>query len=321
MRAQIAATVIAALIASAHSAAAGPNPGAPPAPAAAARAAAQPEVINRDGVVGVWYAPPAGRKVPAVLVLGGSEGGLAGGYYLGRGLAEYGYAVFGLAYFGAPGLPKNLQDIPLEYFAKGLDWLRAQPGVDPDRIAIYGVSKGGEAALLVASRHSEIKAVVAGVPSNLVWQGINFTDFTPRSSFDEGGKPIPYAPYDMSRPFAGVLDLYKRSLAAAPSHPEAEIPVERINAPILFISGKADAMWPSAEMAEAAMHRLDARHFRPRHVHLSYPEAGHSAAVPPSDDPRLKALDSLGGTAEGNRLARADMWPKVMAFLDAALRK
>lgn len=295
-------------------------PNAPDAPASShAAAPGQPVQVHENGLIGVWYPPAPGAKRPAVLVLGGSEGGLAGAYYLGAKVAAHGYAVFGPAYFGMPGLPQNLQDVPLEYLTKALDWMRAQPGVDPDRVAVYGISKGGELALLVASRHPEIKAVVAGVPSHVVWQGINLTDFTPKSSWDENGQPMPYVPYDLSKGFSSVLALYQGSLHLVADHPDAVIPVERINGPVLLISGQDDKIWPSAEMSKQVMARLDAKGFKPLHVHLSYADAGHVAAVPPSDDPRLKGLEALGGTPEGNAKARADSWNEVLAFLERSL--
>jgi dienelactone hydrolase len=291
----------------------------PPAPAASA-ATPTPVEVKADGLVGLYYAPPPGVRRPAMLVLGGSEGGLYGAHYLGAPLARQGYAVLGLAYFGAPGLPANLQDIPLEYFTKALAWLKAQPGVDPDRIGVYGISKGGELALLLASRHPEIKAVIAGVPSSVVWQGINMTDFTPRSSFDEHGRPVPFLPYDTSRGFTSVLDLYQRSLAHAGEHPDALIPVEQINGAVLLISGGQDLIWPSNAMSDQVMARLDAKGFRYPHQHLNYPEAGHGAGAPPSDHPDGDPLNQLGGTAEANAQARGDMWVKATAFLKAALK-
>jgi hypothetical protein len=45
-------------------------------------------------------------------------------------LAMNGYPALALAYFAAPGLPATLAGVPLEYFARAVRLLRAQPGVD-----------------------------------------------------------------------------------------------------------------------------------------------------------------------------------------------
>src|SRR4030095_1057683 len=59
----------------------------------------------------------------------------------------------------------------LEYFKKAIDWLRGHPAVDADRVAVFGMSRGGEAALGVAASFPSIGAVVASVPGHAVWQG------------------------------------------------------------------------------------------------------------------------------------------------------
>jgi dienelactone hydrolase len=278
--------------------------------------------VRENGLVATWYPPASGRKGPVLLVLGGSEGGEAMVGLMGRAFAEQGYGVLALAWFQAEGLPPHLQDVPLEYFAKAIDWIEAQPLADAKRIGIYGVSKGGETALLIASRHPEIKAVVAAVPSSVVWQGINFTDYmSVKSSFSAGGRPVAYVPYDQSAPFTSVLDLYQRSLKHIGKHPEAAIPVERINGPVLLLSGKADALWPSTEMSEQVIARLDARGFKHKHQHLAYDDAGHSGVVVPLGGGAAAAPGgfNMGGTPEGNAKARADAWTRTLAFLAEAL--
>lgn len=278
--------------------------------------------MRTDGLVGTWFPPASGKRSPAILVLGGSEGGEKGSRRVAQAPAEQGYGAFALAWFKAPGLPDQLQDIPLEYFDQAIGWLKAQPLVDPGRLGLYGVSKGGEAALLVASRRPEIKAVVAAVPSSVVWQGINMADYTQvRSSFSLAGKPVAFLPYDTNAPFTSIHDLYMRSLAELPAHEDAVIPVERIAGAVLLLSGKADALWPSSAMADQVMARLDARRFAPTHAHIAYPDAGHGAPVPMPAGVAAptSAVGNMGGTDAGNAFARRDAWARMVALYAKAL--
>ena len=120
--------------------------------------------LANEGFVGTYFAPALNAPHPAVLQLGGSYGGH--GDLPAALLASHGYPTLALAYFKEPGLPQTLQDVPLEYFAKALRWLATQPGVDPNRVLIYGVSRGGEAALLLGATYPElIHGVIACTPS------------------------------------------------------------------------------------------------------------------------------------------------------------
>ena len=124
-------------------------------------------------MVGVLYGPSTPRPHPAVIVLGGVGGGLREGGA--EALASEGFAALALAYFGVDPLPRELVEVPLEYFGKALGWLKSQPEVDADRMAVVGNSKGGELALLLGASYPEdVKAVVGYAPSAVVWQGISF---------------------------------------------------------------------------------------------------------------------------------------------------
>ena len=278
------------------------------------------EEVHADGLVAQYIHPTAPGRHPALLILGGSEGGTAGVRRLAAPFAAQGYAVLALSYFGADGLPQNLDQIPLEYFATGLRWLAARPEVDGGRIGVFGISKGGEAALLVASRNPQIRATVAGVPSNVAWQGIIRPAWDNRSSWSEGGRPLPYLSYDFSHGFTSILALYQGGLATAAQHPDAEIPVERINGPVLLISGRADSLWPSTAMSEAVVARLRAHNFRFPVEHLAFENAGHAAASPPVLGQNSAGPDSfVGGTEEGNATARAESWRATVCFFRSAL--
>ena len=63
--------------------------------------------------------PPDNHRKTTLIWLGGSEGGMGAGGYLNSLLATKGYAVFALAYFGAEGLPEELEEIPLKVFPAG----------------------------------------------------------------------------------------------------------------------------------------------------------------------------------------------------------
>ena len=127
--------------------------------------------VAEEGLVATLHLPLKAGRHPAVIVLSGSDGGIATANLFGQPLAASGFVTLCLAYFAMEGLPLNFSQIPLEYFGKAIDWLRAHAAVDADRVAVFGMSRGGEAALLVGARFSSISAVVASAPSHVVWQG------------------------------------------------------------------------------------------------------------------------------------------------------
>ena len=88
-----------------------------------------------------------------------------------------------------PGLPTSFTEIPVDRLVEVRAWLAQQPGVDAERIGIWGASKGAEFALIAASHYNWINAVAAIVPSDLVWEGWGAAGPS-RSSFSFGGKPF-----------------------------------------------------------------------------------------------------------------------------------
>jgi dienelactone hydrolase len=278
--------------------------------------------VTANGLVADLYVPAEAKgRLPAVIVLGGSEGGLGvAAARDARLLALHGYVTLHVAYFDAPGLPKDLGLIPLEYFRTATDWLAARPDVDPKRIGLEGGSIGSEVALTVAAHDPRIKVVVATMPSGIVWPGISHTATPAGSTFTLDGKPLPYLPY--GTPFTSVYDLYAKGLAALDQHPDAVIPVERIAGPVMLVCGKADTLWPSCPMAEQVVARLKAKGFKPPVQFLEYDGAGHAVfgGSWTPDEATGAAWIKLGGTVEGNRAARQDSWPRSVAFLDRVLQ-
>ena len=276
-----------------------------------------------DGLVGTLY--PADERAPGLLVLGGSEGGLADRLdEQARLLRDEGYTVLALSYFGADGQPAALEEIPLETFDAGLDALADHPMVDPERLGALGTSKGAEAVLRVATERSDLDAVVAMAPSSVVWQGIDpqqpWRMTSIGSSWSEDGAPVPYLPYPDGVPRGDLVDYYQGGLDTLGEHPDAAIRVEDVASPVLLVCGEADTLWPSCTMADQVATRSDERDGTDVTV-LRYADAGHFAGGPPlaADDPFRDELAELGGTVEGNAAAREDSWPRVLSFLEEQL--
>ena len=113
-----------------------------------ARSRSSPRAWARQGFYGEFFSClAAAARRPAVLIIGGSQGGLAS-TLLAALLAAHDYPALAIAYFKEPGLPWSPSRIPLEYFARAL-WLRARPQVDPAHVFTLGISFGSEPALLL----------------------------------------------------------------------------------------------------------------------------------------------------------------------------
>jgi dienelactone hydrolase/uncharacterized protein (DUF2141 family) len=285
--------------------------------------------VREDGLYGEFYVPAHDKPLPVLLVLGGSEGGLMASSRVGVGFTARGYAVLSLAYFAETGLPQTLENVPLEYFDKAIAWLKQQPGVDPKAIGVVGGSRGSEAALLLASRNKDVRAVMAFAPSGIVWQGLNFQDpMHMGPAWTADGKALPFVTPEgrLYRPNAPMKPMFDTVLSQADTRPETVIPVEKINGPVLLISGKADALWPSFDMGERIVRRLKDKGFGHDVQHLSYETAGHMVFM--GDPTSAGAISmskaplnpSLGGTGEANLNAWTEDWPKVVAFFDKALK-
>jgi dienelactone hydrolase len=268
--------------------------------------------VRDNGLVGTFYEPAESGRRPAFLVLGGSGGGVPPPLGPAGGLASHGYAVLALAYFRAPGLPRVLSNIPLEYFATALKWMSARPSVEPSRIGVLGLSRGAELALLLGATYPDFRVVVGYMPSNVVVGGC--CDAGTPVAWTLGGRPVAPAPFVPRR----------RSMTMD----RPEIPVERINGAVLLISGRDDQVWPSTQMADEIMSRLRRHRFAQRFVHLAYDHAGHGIGRPFTSTMELNSrrhpltgrIVQMGGTPSGTAVARADSWRKMLAFVDEHLR-
>ena len=271
--------------------------------------------VADHGFDGVFAHPTdTSTRRPAVVLIGGSEGGNSE-ILNARLLAAHGIPALALAYFNAPSrptefpdLPKNLRDIPLEYFRTALEWLTAQPGVDPDHVRVDGASRGSEAALLSGIEFPDlVHGVAAIVPTNAPRSALVSDHGTSRADPDHSpwtyrGQQVPWTTE------AGVEPT---------DQPAASFAVEKINGPILLVCGAQDQLWTSCPFSHQMNSRLDHANFRFPHQLLSYPDGGHFVSLPANIPyvPDPNGLPVYGSTDQANPLASADAWPKTIDFL------
>jgi dienelactone hydrolase len=280
--------------------------------------------LKDSGLIGELFIPKGNGPFPAVMCIGGSSGGVKTA--AAPLLAEAGFVALSLGYFGAPGLPKEFADLPLEYFMRGIDWLLEQPMVQGSKVGITGTSRGSEAALQVATLTPKVGAVVAYVPSGIRWMGI---DGLPSWTYQ--AKPLPYVKWqnEFSETDAvAKVDRFNHVLDDPNAYAAAVIEVEKAACPILLISGKDDKLWPSERMADFIITRLKEHGYPYAYQHVAYQDAGHRIKTPGLADSRYEPVSedtvthemlSLGGTLEGNRTASEQAFRETVGFFSRYL--
>ena len=102
------------------------------------------------------YRPETKSPVPAVVVCCGGQG--TGMFevmeWIGRSLQQAGILAVTISW-RSPSPEFDVDDVSLAG-----DWLISQQNVDPDRIAVFGMSRGGNAALRTGALDSRFKLVV-----------------------------------------------------------------------------------------------------------------------------------------------------------------
>lgn len=304
------------------------------------------EDVEQDGVAGRCYFPKGAGPFPAVMLCAGSSGGIRDQVGTAALLASHGFATFILAYFNYANLPKTLYEIPLETFRVGVQWLQKHPKVIANRIALLGASKGAEGVLAATAFLPDIpiRALVAISPSAVVWQGIGRGKPEERPSWSLDGKPLPYLKLNAAKILpqfmlaklirrlrlgklfpalvrTKLLPAYADVKKATTAVKNATIPVEKIKAPLLLISGAEDRLWPSTWMSQQIIKRRRENHHN-EDQHLNYAHAGHTIRFPyqPVTIPWVSFPNSpmtleMGGRPRANAEAFADSWQKTLHFL------
>jgi dienelactone hydrolase len=285
--------------------------------------------INSGDTVGVVFEPDEGAN-HFVVMLGGSYGGVPEGPA--RRLAENGVGAFALGYFGAPGLPSALVEIPVESLQRGIE-LFSERYARGRSVGLLGFSKGAELALVLGAQlGAAIGAIVAVAPSHAVWFGLKPPGPDPdrrstKSSWSLRGAPLPFLAcppvvmpafserglrtdvfFDLSRHEPGQINA-------------ARIAVERSAGPLLLLSGDDDHQWPAAAMANEIVRRMEKNGRAGDVTSVLYPGAGHAFFVQqfmPPPGPGARPSYDLGGNDQADHHAGVDAWKQAVSFLQGS---
>jgi len=285
--------------------------------------------VRENDLVGTLFLPPGFGPFPGVVDIVHSGGGLRHEPFAAL-LASSGIAALALAPFGIPPLSRGLVEIPVERVEAALKRLAAAEEVDSERIGVSGTSKGAELALLAASIFAEVKAVVAFMPSSVLWSGVG-RGYEKRSSWTLGGIPLPFVSprYDRLAPRSkGPLHLepmYRAALAEIDENHPAWIPLERTRGAVLLLSPEDDAVMPSALMGRQLEMRLRKAGFSRPFRHRIYPGAGHligsdllpglPTSVRHTFHPLARFAIAYGGDASRTAEAIRLSWREALEFL------
>lgn len=267
---------------------------------------------------------PADRPAATVIVLGGSGGGSEPARTIAGMLSARGARALGLAFFGVPGLPAQLAEVPIETVGDAVELLAQQTG---EPVHLIGISRGAELALQVAARYSGIATVTALAPSMIGWPGLT-SNATAGPAWTWNGEPLPYAvpgsgnrggSVERTRHGLSFAPLYQATLDELDCWRHAEIAVGGIAARLLLVSGGDDRLWPSGRFAELARQRRPGRD----DLDLHFPEAGHGIGRPPGlpaaathiRHPVTGLSYDLGGTRAANAAAGAAWWKELIGMI------
>lgn len=288
----------------------------------------RPQKIDQDGIKGNFYLSQNTKNSAAILLIGGGPWG----DYWGSEFAKKGFVGLSLPYTRLDGLPQLPEEIPLEYFQKALIWLSEQPKVNSDKIMVMGASRNAELALLIASYFPElVSGAIAYSPSSVSWSNtvLPFNSDELKASWTFKGENVPYIPMDKIKPgnssTINTLDYWSGGLNQKEYVEKATIKVEKINGPILLLSGKSDEVWPSAQMAIMIEDRLKAFNLGHKVQNIQYDNAGHLISGNPDSQTEVRTGKMTiqgkqynfryGGTNQGDFKAKQDAKNRVLELI------
>ncbi|KAM3861212.1 acyl-coenzyme A thioesterase 1 [Diretmus argenteus] len=268
--------------------------------------------LQEDRIRGVLFLPPGKGPFPGVLDLPPLGGGLSEARA--SLLANKGFAVLALAYYGYQDLPKPFpKHFDLEYFEEALDFLRRHPQVQGPGMGILSISKSGDLAL-------SISTFLPGISATVLINTCIANVITPVRHKDFVLPPLIPILKNTTITESGLLDI--RDIFPDPMLKENQatvIPIQHASCSFLFAASEDDRNWNSTLYAENAAARLRS-HGKQNFQVVKYPKAGHFLEVPylphcPSGfHAVMGSVVVFGGEPKAHCQAQLDLWVRIQEF-------
>ncbi|MFE4469823.1 acyl-CoA thioesterase/BAAT N-terminal domain-containing protein [Leifsonia sp. NPDC056824] len=265
-------------------------------PAGAAASAAAPSADQSSALrAGILFTPlpTLVHPRPGVVLIDGDDDA-ASGAFAARRIAAIGFPVLLLPAFGPEGQIPGSAALSVEAFDAARAWLARDPGVDPNRIIVYGTGRAAPLALWFA----------ASEPQS-VYGAISASGPTAELCASSSGAPT-------------LLNEGRAVPCASPNSRIADtpiLPLNRIPGPLLLACGTADELLPSA--CDWTRAGADERGARALGETLIAPGSAHELSAPPMLPIGLGGLPPA--TAQATEDARVAFWSRVTALLEGAI--
>ncbi len=251
----------------------------------------------------------------SVVTFGGSEG--SSYYDMAKVIANNGYEVLSLYFFGQDNQPKELKRIPIEFFSNAIAYIK-EHFLSLHPLTIVGASKGAELSLLLAEYYNEIDNLILIAPSSYRFQGLDIINNT--SSWTFNGEDLPYIDFKnisifekikINLQYTFMLPVKLKSYydSAIKNYKDIEstrIKVEKFKGNILMLLGKEDGMWNSYSMAQKI------REAKPDNTEIvAYENVGHAFGLD-----RVTGRYFIGGQSDLNKIALTKSCEKILDTLE-----
>ncbi|XP_008303404.1 acyl-coenzyme A thioesterase 1-like [Stegastes partitus] len=268
--------------------------------------------VKEGNIRGVLFTPPGSGPFPAVLDLYTFGGGLS--EKRASLLASRGFVVLTIALYRHDDMPKNIQEIHLDYFEEAIEFLKRQDKVGSKGVGVISLSKSGDLALSIASYLPGVEATVwiNGCSANTLIP-LYYKDRQIRSVLTFDAKKVIFTETE------AVNIKYTQNSPLAEENKDALIPIEQAKGRFLFVASEEDLNWDSKAYMDEMVERLK-RHGKDNFESVSYPGAGHYMEPPygpycPSSFHGFVGRPVLwGGEAKTHAAAEVHMWKKIQEF-------